>query len=180
MRHHGFCSCDTRLQSLCVTRCYITVYFVHKLRTVKLIGQRHFGHKGRVSSNPKRESVSEGIAVTCCLAYASGYNAMPKWRCPIRQSKVSKSARREARLPIVGFALTFAASLWVVFKYDPYRARQEPRPPNNALRHKTQGPSSRHAAFLAGRGWSTTVPSSLYSARKSSSRAFSSLTNSAF
>ena len=27
-------------------------------------------------------SVSEGIAVTCCLVYASGYNAMTKWRCP--------------------------------------------------------------------------------------------------
>ena len=50
MRHHGFCSCDTRLQSLCVTRCYITVYFVHKLRTVKLVGQRHF----RGASNSER------------------------------------------------------------------------------------------------------------------------------
>ena len=31
---------------------------------------------------------------------------------------------------MLGFAFTFSASLWLAFKYDPYRARQEPRPPS--------------------------------------------------
>ena len=43
-----------------------------------LVGQRHFD---ALPMNPVTRRVSEGITVSHFLAYASGYYAVPKWRC---------------------------------------------------------------------------------------------------
>ena len=47
----------------------------------RLIGQRHLG---RASRSIVTRSVSEESGATRALAYASGYDKTPKWRCPIR------------------------------------------------------------------------------------------------
>ena len=59
-----------------------------------LVGQRHFGEMLRQIAT---RSVSEENRMSPYLAYASGYDVTPKWRCPtnIRLPLRNKPKRHE-------------------------------------------------------------------------------------